>query len=110
MDHAGADLFHGHPFELVMSLGHGSALEARQGTAPKLLGALRGDIDKKKAARNRSRAFAVGSVAAVVVCIVLSHDLSDYTKRRLNATDSVENRTNSGPAQRRPADPLRGRA
>jgi hypothetical protein len=103
MNYAGADLFHGHPFELVMSLGNSPPLEAGQRASPKLFCALGRDIDKEKAARNGSRAFAVGSVAAVVVCIVLSHDLSEYTKQRLSATNQSARMKNSGPAYAGPA-------
>ena len=69
MDHAGPHLFHRDALQLVMTVRHGPSLETRQCAAPELLGALRGDVDEQKAARDGSGAFSLGRVAGPFVRI-----------------------------------------
>src|SRR6185436_2925262 len=80
LDHAGSDFFHRDPFELVMSGGDRAALEARQGAAAKLLGALRRDVDEKKPAGDRRRGC-VGGLSRFGG-IVLRHGSQESTRKR----------------------------
>ena len=75
MNDSRSHFLHRHSFEFVGNVRGERTLEPWQGAATELLGALRGNVDKEKPARDRRGAFNFGDFGNSVLLILLHHGL-----------------------------------